>query len=158
MLTLKDKFRGCIAASWIGSAMGAAVERWSPEKIRNKYGYLDELQPYAHYTDRTKTEWRRPAGTTEDGIERQRLLATAIIEKQDRILARDLVAVWLRDMDLEKSLYKQEDYDRALYELATAGVPAEEGGVAQPGRQHRARAILASPRADQHRRPARRGR
>ena len=28
MPTLKDKFRGCIAGSWIGSAMGAPPEGW----------------------------------------------------------------------------------------------------------------------------------
>ena len=50
MPTLGDKFRGCIAASWIGSAMGAAVEGWSPEQIREKHGYLDRLLPYKHYT------------------------------------------------------------------------------------------------------------
>jgi hypothetical protein len=26
MVTLREKFRGCIAASWIGSAMGAVGE------------------------------------------------------------------------------------------------------------------------------------
>lgn len=125
MPSLKDKFAGCIAASWVGSAMGAAVEGWSPERIEQTHGHVDRLLPYCHYEGRTATRWERPPGTTEDGIERQRLLATAIIEKQDRILARDLVAVWVRDLDPEKSVYKQEDYDRALLALARAGAPAE---------------------------------
>jgi len=56
MVTLKDKFRGCIAASWIGSAMGAAVEGWSREEAEaeanrqfqermasTQFGYQTEL-------------------------------------------------------------------------------------------------------------------
>ena len=90
MTTLRDRFAGCIAASWVGSAMGAAVEGWSPERIEKEHGFLDKLMPYCHYQGRTATDWQRPPGTTEDGIERQRLIATAIIEKKDRILASDL--------------------------------------------------------------------
>jgi len=130
MATLRDRFRGCIAASWIGSAMGAAVEGWSRERIREVYGFLDRLMPYRHYA--AYTDWTRPAGTTEDGIERQKLIATAIIEKQDRILAHDLVRVWLRDLDPSRMIYKQERFDRSLVELARAGVPPSELGRLWP--------------------------
>lgn len=128
MTTLRDKFRGCIAGSWVGSAMGAPVEGWSRERIRETYGFLDKLLPYKHYD----VDWMRPAGTTEDGIERQKLIATAIIEKQDRILAHELVAVWLRDLDLDKMAYKQEPFDRSLLEMARAGVPPVELGRLWP--------------------------
>ena len=124
IVRLRDKFRGCIAASWVGSAMGAAVEGWSRERIKEAYGYLDRLLPYVHYP----RDWQRPAGTTEDGIERQKLIATAIIEKQDRILAQDLVAVWVRDLDPARMAYKQERFDRSLLEMARAGVPPSELG------------------------------
>ena len=127
MVSLKYKFRGCIAASWVGSAMGAAVESWSRERIQQEHGFLDRLLPYAHY--RRETDWQRPPGTTEDGIERQKLIATAIIEKRNRIVAHDLVAVWLRDLDPEKMVYKQERFDRSLLELARAGVPPSELGA-----------------------------
>jgi ADP-ribosylglycohydrolase len=130
MIALRDKFRGCIAASWVGSAMGAAVEGWSPERIVETYGFVDKLYPYKHY--RAYTDWDRPPGTTEDGIERQKLFATAIIEKQDRILAHDLVAVWIRDLDPDKIIYKQERFDRSLLELARAGVPPVELGRLWP--------------------------
>lgn len=129
-VTLGAKFRGCIAASWVGSAMGAAVEGWSPERIREVHGAVDTLLPYKHY--RAYTDWDRPPGTTEDGIERQKLVATAIIEKQDRIFAHDLVAVWVRDLDPEKMVYKQERFDRSLLELARAGVPPSELGRLWP--------------------------
>ncbi|MCX7013955.1 MAG: ADP-ribosylglycohydrolase family protein, partial [Candidatus Sumerlaeota bacterium] len=130
MATLRDRFHGCIAASWAGSAMGAAVEGWTRERIQKAYGFLDRLLPYRHYA--AHTNWERLPGTTEDGIERQKLIATAIIEKQDRILAHDLVAVWLRDLDAEKMAFKQERFDRSLLELARAGVPPSELGRLWP--------------------------
>jgi hypothetical protein len=126
MVTLKDRFRGCVAASWIGSAMGAAVEGWSPEDIKAQHGVLDRLVSYAHY-DQDVT-WNRPPGTTEDGVERQRLIATAIIEKGDRVLAQDVAAIWVRDIDPAKIIYKQEPFDRGFLELARAGLPASELG------------------------------
>jgi len=129
-LTLQEKFRGCIASSWIGSAMGAAVEGWTLERIQETHGFLDTLQSYRHYAD--VTNWQRPPGTTEDGIERQRLIATAIIEKKDRIRADDLAGVWLRDLDPAKVVYKQEGFDLKLLELARAGVPPWELGRLWP--------------------------
>lgn len=126
MPDLLDKFTGCIAASWIGSSMGAVVEGWSREKIHQTYGYLDRLESYRHYPD--VTDWTRMPGTTEDGIERQKLIATAIIEKQDRVLAGDLLSVWLRDLEPDKMIYKQERFDRSLLELARAGTPPSELG------------------------------
>ncbi|MBM3235484.1 hypothetical protein FJZ31_04230 [Candidatus Poribacteria bacterium] len=130
MPTLKDKFLGCIAGSWVGSSMGAIVEGWSRERIKETYGFLDRLLPYRHYT--SLTNWERLPGTTEDGIERQKLIATAIIEKQDRILAHDLAAVWVRDLDPDKMIYKQERFDRSLVELAKSGVPPSELGRLWP--------------------------
>ena len=78
------------------------------------------------------TTWVRDPGTTEDGIERQKLIATAIIEKKDRILAHDLVAVWVRDLDPEKIVFKQEPFDGLLLKLARAGVPPVELGRLWP--------------------------
>jgi len=130
VVTLRQKFRGCIAGSGVGSAMGAAVEGWSPQRIQETYGTLDRLLPYRHYT--AITDWERLPGTTEDGIERQKLMATAIIEKGDRIQAHDLVAVWLRDLDPAKMVYKQEGFDRSLLEMARTGVPPSELGRLWP--------------------------
>jgi len=119
MVKLRDKFFGCIAGAWAGSAMGAAVEGWSFQKIEKTYGHLERLLPYEHYHN----GWLRPPGTTEDGIERQKLMLTAIIEKGDRINAADLVAIWNRDLDPRKLVFKQEPFDLALCELAKAGCP-----------------------------------
>lgn len=130
MLTLKEKIRGCIAASWIGSSMGAAVEGWPPERIQETYGYLTELKSYKHY--RAYTDWERMPGTTEDGIERQKLMNTAIIKKKDRITADDLVQTWLEALDPAKMIYKQERFDKSLLEMARAGVPPRQLGNLWP--------------------------
>jgi len=130
MASLREKFEGCIAGSWVGSAMGAPMEGASREAIKLAHGFLDRLLPYKHYTN--ETDWERLPGTTEDGIERQKLISTAIIEKQDRILPHDLVRVWLRDLTPERMKYKQERFDRSLLELAGAGVPPAELGRLWP--------------------------
>lgn len=130
MITLHDKIRGCIAGSWVGSAMGAAVEGWTHERIVEAYGWLDRLLPYKHYT--AYTDWQRPAGTTEDGIERQKLMNTTAIAKGGRFTAEDLVAVWVRDLQPERMVYKQEPFDQTLLEMARSGVPARELGRLWP--------------------------
>jgi len=128
MADLRDKVYGCIAASQIGSSMGAAVEGMHMDAIAQKYGRVEGLMPYAHYDKR----WARPAGTTEDGIERQRMMATAIIEKGDRIAAEDLAAVWRRDIRLENFGVILEPCDKPLWEQALKGVPAIEIGKSTP--------------------------
>ena len=130
MVTLRDKIRGCIAASWVGSAMGAAVEGWSPQRIEETYGYLQELKSYKHY--QAYTDWQRPPGTTEDGIERQKLMNTAVIRKKGRITADDLVQVWKERLQPERMIYKQERFDKSLLEMAVAGVPPRELGRLWP--------------------------
>ena len=128
MVTLKDKFFGCLASAWTGSAMGAAVEGWSYQRIEKEHGRLEKMLSYEHYNN----GWKRPPGTTEDGIERQKLMLTALIEKGDRINAADLVKVWNRDLDPKKAVFKQEPFDVSLCELAKAGCPHTMLGTMWP--------------------------
>jgi len=126
---LRDKIFGCIAGSRMGSAFGAPVEGWSVEKIKKRYGVLDQFQAYGHY----KKEWKRPPGTTEDGIERQKLMCLAIIEKQDSITVEDLARKWVEILDVEMMEYVTEGFDRKLVEKARAGkVPAGMLGIEVP--------------------------
>jgi ADP-ribosylglycohydrolase len=122
---LYDKIYGCLAGSRIASAMGAAVEGWSMDKIAEKYGVFDKLVAYHHYN----VDWDHPAGSTEDGTERQKLMCTAIIDKQDRISAEDLVRTWVKVLDPAKMRYMTEQFDRDLLAKARTGeVPAWELG------------------------------
>ncbi len=126
---LFDKIYGCLAGSRIASAMGAAVEGWDMDRIIKKYGVFDKLIPYHHYN----VDWDHPAGSTEDGIERQKLMCTAIIEKQDRITAEDLVKTWIKVLDPNKMKYMTEAFDRELLAHAKSGnIPAWElGGLSK---------------------------
>ncbi|MFP3938358.1 MAG: ADP-ribosylglycohydrolase family protein [Phycisphaerae bacterium] len=127
MASLYDKIYGCLAASRVGSAMGAAVECWTPEQIQQKYGYLDSLEAYPHYGERG-IDWMRPPGTTEDGIERQKLFVAAIEEKGGRIDIRDFGQTAARLTDIEHMRFMTEPNDQRLMHLIKQGVPASEVG------------------------------
>ncbi len=120
---IQDKFLGVIAATQIGSAMGAAVEGQHYKEIEKKHGFLKELLPYNHYNHR-----ERMAGTTEDGIERQKLMTTAYIEKGGRISADELKKVWLRDINPDNFNKQMEPCDEKLYKLVKAGLPPRDVG------------------------------
>lgn len=106
-----DKMLGVILGSRGGSSMGAVVE-WCGqiEQVEKLYGVFHEFLPYNHYN----IPFSHPAGATEDGIERQKFMCTAIIEKQDRIAAEDLIKIWKRDGNIEDMHNMTQPYDRIL--------------------------------------------
>jgi len=122
---LREKFSGCIAGCHIGSAMGAAVEGWPYERIEREHGLLDKLLPYVHYG---KKDWVREPGTTEDGVERQKLMITAIIEKQDRIDAEDLRRAWVDHMNPNAAGLVSEPFEGKLLAIARSHIPAADIG------------------------------
>jgi ADP-ribosylglycohydrolase len=124
-ISLPEKFFGCIAGCHIGSAMGAPVEGWSYERIEREHGMLDKPLPYSHYG---KRDWVREPGTTEDGVERQKLMITAIIEKRDRINAEDLRRAWVDHMNPSAAGLVSEPFEGALLALAKTHIPASDIG------------------------------
>ncbi|HPQ16682.1 MAG TPA: ADP-ribosylglycohydrolase family protein [Bryobacteraceae bacterium] len=123
-VTLRDKFFGCIAGCHIGSSMGAAVEGWPFERIEQTYGTVDRLMSYEHYGNK----WKREPGTTEDGVERQKLMITAIIEKQDRVTAEDVRKIWVRDIKPESAGMVSEPFEATLLAMAKTPIPAVDLG------------------------------
>lgn len=129
MATMFEKVYGCLAASRVASSMGAAVEGWHADKIVSTYGYLEKLMPYIHYSYRGVT-WERMPGTTEDGIERQKLMCQAIIEKKDRITVEDLARMAVERVDPDKMWYMSEPDDIKLVQFLKVGIhPADVGGL-----------------------------
>ena len=122
--TLKDKFRGCIMGAHIGSAMGAAVEGWSYEKIEQTYGLVEDFHAYEHYGN----GWMREPGTTEDGIERQKLMITAIIEKGGRVNAEDVRKAWIDHANPNAGGLVSEPFEGVLLSMAKTGIPARDLG------------------------------
>ncbi len=122
MPTLYEKIYGCLAASRVGSAMGAIVERWTPEEIEAKYGFLDHLDRYAHF-QMHGIQWDREPGTTEDGIERQNLMSRAIIARQDRITAEDMMKMTVEVVNPENALFMSMPDDIKMVHFMKVGVP-----------------------------------
>ncbi|HZG86430.1 ADP-ribosylglycohydrolase family protein [Paenibacillus sp.] len=123
-VTLRDKFYGCLIGVHVGSAMGAPVEGWSWRKIEDTYGTLDKLVSYEHYNN----GWQREPGTTEDGVERQKLMITAIIEKQDRVNAEDVRKAWVKYIKPESAGMISEPFEAVLLAMAKSGIPARDLG------------------------------
>lgn len=123
-LQLRDKFYGCICGAHIGSSMGAQVEGWSYEQIEAKHGTLQALQPYEHY----RNGWVREPGTTEDGIERQKLMISAIMDKQDRVNAENVKRAWIQYIKPESIGMVSEPFEAKLLAMAKAGIPAHDIG------------------------------
>jgi ADP-ribosylglycohydrolase len=121
---LREKFFGCIAGCHIGSAMGAPVEGWPWDRIEREYGTLDRLLPYQHYGN----GWNREPGTTEDGVERQKLIITAILEKQDRVTAEDVRKAWVQHMNPNAAGLVSEPFEGPLLALAKTPIPAADIG------------------------------
>ena len=120
MARLREKFYGCICGAHIGSSMGAVVEGWPYGRIEEKYGTLDRLLPYEHY----RNGWQRPPGTTEDGIERQKLMISAIMKKEDRVNAEDVRRSWIDNIKPESAGMVSEPFEATLLAMAKSGMPA----------------------------------
>jgi len=123
-VSLNEKFYGCICGSHIGSSMGAIPEGWSYSDIEAKFGTLEELLPYEHYDN----GWMRDAGTTEDGIERQKLMITAIMRKGGRVNAEDVRAVWRTEINPNAPGNVSEPFEGELLAMAKSKMPARDIG------------------------------
>ncbi|MFB3826768.1 MAG: ADP-ribosylglycohydrolase family protein [Bryobacteraceae bacterium] len=138
---------GSVAAANIGNAMGAPVEGWPWEKTEKTYGFLDKFvaeEPPAR-ADRpvpqrfgpawVSRSYRREPGWTEDGMERYKLLASAIIRKGGRINVEDLGREWVEKINPAKFGYNLGNQDQVIYNLLKSGMPPWEVGryAAWPG-------------------------
>lgn len=140
MSKLFDKIYGCEAAGTIANSMGDPVEGMTYQQIEEKYGFLEEMvSQKISFNDRSETqlkcsgqllgpkwvrqEQNRPAGTTEDGMERHRLCTSAILKKNGRIDVVDLAKTWLEDIDPAKFGFLLGPQDQVIYYSIKAGIP-----------------------------------
>jgi ADP-ribosylglycohydrolase len=124
--SLRDKFYGCIAGVYVGSAMGAHDEGWDWQEIEKEYGTLDKLLTYHHYEE--TTNWVREPGTTEDGVERQKLMIKAILDKKNRVSAEDVRRAWVRYMNPKAPGVISEPFEETLLAIAKTPIPAADIG------------------------------
>jgi ADP-ribosylglycohydrolase len=119
-ISLREKFFGCVVGLHVGSALKGPCEGWAWQRIQATYGTIDRMMSYQDYHN----GWNREPGTTEDGVERSKLMSTAIIEKKDRVTAEDVRAIWLRDMKPEAAGMISEPFEGVLLAMAKSGIPA----------------------------------
>jgi ADP-ribosylglycohydrolase len=137
MPALYDKIHGCNAAAVISNSMGDVTEGKSYQQIGEQFGFVDTLLAQDKEGRVQARDWgapwvrhahHRPPGMTEDGIERHRLMCTAIIEQGGRVDVWDLARVWVRDIQPEHFGYLLGNQDRGFYGLLKAGMPPTEVG------------------------------
>jgi ADP-ribosylglycohydrolase len=114
---------GAVAGAYIGNAMGAPVEGWTWERIEKTYGFLDKFVA----DPRSKGVPNQP-GWTEDGMERYKLLASAVIKKGGRISIEELGREWVEKIDPTRIGFRIGPQDRVIYDLLKAGIPPYEVG------------------------------
>lgn len=125
-----DKVKGVVTGFLAGCSMGAITEcNLTQERVEEVFGLLDTFLPYVHYGDK----WAHPAGATEDGGERFKLMCTAIIEKQGRIDAADLAKIWIRDCEIEDMYHMTQPYDRILLNYVKWGIEGHDLPVTKYG-------------------------
>lgn len=128
---LYDRMMGTLIGFRAGCSMGAFTEYNLPQdRLKEIFGHVESFHPFKHYDD----TWTHPAGATEDGGERHKLLCTAIMEHQDRIGYRELKDVWLRDCEMEDMYHMTQNYDRVLYAFARWGVEPDDMPITKFGR------------------------
>ncbi|WP_085506145.1 ADP-ribosylglycohydrolase family protein [Thalassobacillus devorans] len=138
MATLHSKIKGCIAGSRIGSSMAMPTEHMPIDDIDRKYGRIEELRSveqnakkfrWPHGPETRKKQFTYMEGSTEDGIERQKLIADAIIERQERINIHDLARSWQRNITEDKFGYALHWSDKQFFDMLNAGMPPSYIGL-----------------------------
>ncbi len=112
---------GSVAGAYIGNSMGAPVEGWTWEKIEKTYGFLDKL------VADPRTKGGQP-GWTEDGMERYKLMCSALIKKGGRITIEELAKEWVQDIDPTLFGVHLGMQDKVIYDLLKAGMSPMETG------------------------------
>jgi len=137
VLSLYDRIYAVNAAVTVSNSMGDVTEGLSYQQIEERYGFVDRLLPQDKERRERRRDWgpdevrpahHRPAGMTEDGIERHRLMCTAIIEKGGRVDVWDLARIWVRDIKRDNFGILLGNQDRIIYDLLAAGMPPTETG------------------------------
>lgn len=138
---LYDRIVAVEVGATVGHSMGDVTEILDWTEIEEQYGLVTELLPQPNkWRDKQPnlpvlrgypnvyTVHDRPPGMSEDGHERHRLSATAVIDKGGRVTVEDVARTWIRDIDPEKFGILLGGQDQVIYYSAKAGVPAWEVG------------------------------
>jgi ADP-ribosylglycohydrolase len=117
-----DAVYGCLIGGAIGDAMGAPVENWHFEDIREEYGKVDRFLP-GHRGITTSGE---PGAITDDSALRH-YMCLAVVRKGGRITPDDYARVWLEDLNPNRLFYTE----RIVLEKLKLGMNPWETGRGQ---------------------------
>jgi ADP-ribosylglycohydrolase len=135
--TLYDRIYAVNAVAPVANSMGDLTETMTWMESEREFGFLEELRAQSVPARTRKMDWGpdfvyqamdRPAGQTEDGQERHRLVCEAIIEKGGRIDAWDLARAWLKHIDPKNFGKLLGPQDQVIYWGLHAGIAATEIG------------------------------
>lgn len=113
-----DRVYGCVISGAIGDALGALVENWSYNQIREEYGKIDSFTSYSHPHAEGK-----PGTITGDSVMRQ-YLALSIAENGGRITPEEFATTLLKNLNPERVWITEEI---ALRKLAAGMNPWDTG-------------------------------
>ncbi|RIQ31164.1 hypothetical protein DY240_06285 [Jiangella rhizosphaerae] len=138
---LYDRILAVEVAATVGHSMGDVTEVMHWKDIEEQFGLVTTMLPQPNkWEDKfpnlpvvrgypnTYQVHDRPPGMSEDGHERHRLSATAVIEKGGRVTVEDVAKIWVRDIDPAKFGILLGGQDQIIYYSAKAGVPPWEIG------------------------------
>ncbi|MFB3826769.1 MAG: ADP-ribosylglycohydrolase family protein [Bryobacteraceae bacterium] len=134
---------GAVAGACVGNAIGEPVEGMTWAAIEKQYGFLDKfIARGGRQTERTVPQrygppwisraFQRQPGWTEDGMERYKLLASAVIRKGGRVNIDDLAREWVEKINPNHFGYHLGNQDQIIYNLLKAGIPPHEAGRYTP--------------------------
>ncbi len=139
--SLLDRIVAVEVAATVGHSMGDVTEIMDWTEIEAQYGLVTTMLPQPGKWGDKKPNLPtvrgypslyqvhdRPPGMSEDGHERHRLTATAVIEKGGRVGVEDVARIWVRDIDPAKFGILLGAQDQVIYYSAKAGVPPWEIG------------------------------
>ena len=115
-----DAVYGCIIGAAIGDAMGAPVEGWYANEIKEKYGKLDRLIKYSNVAY-SKGE----PGTITDDSTLRHYLCYSIIQKGSRVTPDDFAKVWYEKVNINRLAIN----DKLIYWKVQKGLSPWDIGV-----------------------------
>jgi ADP-ribosylglycohydrolase len=116
--TITDRVYGCLVGGAIGDALGATVENWSYDRIREEYGKVETFRAYDN------PHARGEPGTVTDDTVMRHYLCLAIAERGGRVTPDEYAAVLREYLNPERVWVTEEIMLRKL----AAGINPWEAG------------------------------
>lgn len=99
---IHNRVYGCLIGGAIGDALGAGVENWSYQQVREKYGRVENFQPYDN-----PMSSGAPGSVTDDTVMRQ-YLSLSIVKNNGRITPDEYADVLIEHLNTDRVWITEE--------------------------------------------------